>query len=85
MGDNLRPDHFSRAEIGKDAVQATVEAAAETVGQVARIVTRAVQDIAVAVGGFATELYEIKDAARKAADQHAEPTPDTDPPEPAGG
>lgn len=65
-------DHLSKSEIGKDAIQSTVEAAATTVGQVAVIVTKAVQDIAGAVGGLATEFYEIRDAARKATDEHGE-------------
>ena len=73
MGDHLRQDQFSRAEIGKDAVQSTVEAAADTVGQVAKIITKAVQDVAGAVGGFANEVYEIRDASRKAAEEHVEP------------
>ena len=60
-------DHLSRGEIRKDAVQDTVEAAAATVGQVATIVTGAVRDIASAVGGFATELFEIRDSARRAS------------------
>lgn len=61
-----RPDELSPAEIRKDAVQDTVEAAAGAVGQVATIVTGAVRDVARAVGGFATEVFEIRDAARKA-------------------
>ena len=65
-------DHLSKSEIGKDAIQSTVEAAATTVGQVAVIVTKAVQDIAGAVGGLATEFYEIREAARKATDEHGE-------------
>ena len=65
-------DHLSKTEIGKDAVQSTVQAAAGTVGDVARIITQAVQDVAGAVGGFATEVYEIRDAASKAAAEHAE-------------
>jgi len=65
-------DRISKSEIGKDAVQATVEAAASTVGEVARIVTRAVQDVASAVGGFASEVYEIRDASRKAAEDQAD-------------
>lgn len=76
-------DHLSKGEIGKDAVQSTVEAAADTVGQVAKILTKAVQDVAGAVGGFATEVYEIRDAAKKAAEEHADPAPsaaDADPP-----
>jgi hypothetical protein len=62
-------DRLSRAEIRKDAVQDSVEAAATAVGQVTTIVTGAVRDVAKAVGGFATELFEIRDAARKAADE----------------
>lgn len=62
-------DHLSRAEIRKDAVQGTVEAAAAAAGQVATILTGAVRDIARAVGGFATEVFEIRDSARKAAEQ----------------
>lgn len=65
-------DELSRAEIRKDAVQGTVEAAASAVGQVATIVTGAVRDVATAVGGFATEVFEIRDAARRAAAEHEE-------------
>jgi hypothetical protein len=63
---------LSDAEIGKDAVQATVEAAASTVGQVATIVTAAVRDVATAIGGFATEVFEIREASRKAAEDGAD-------------
>lgn len=63
-------DHLSRAEIRKDAAQDAVEAAAGMVGQVATIITGAVRDVAGAVGGFATELFEIRDSARKAAAEH---------------
>ncbi|MGH3413310.1 MAG: hypothetical protein ACRDRL_24665 [Sciscionella sp.] len=74
-------EHLSRAEIRKDALQSTVEAAAGTVGQVATIVTGAVRDIAGVVGGLATEVFEIRDAARRADhDQGAgPPQPDTGP------
>lgn len=65
-------DHLSRTEIRKDVVQGTVEAAAHTVGEVTRIVTNAVKDVAGAVGGFATEVFELRDSARKAAEQHPE-------------
>jgi hypothetical protein len=70
MGPDRMKDHLSRGEIRKDAVQDTVEAAASTVGQVATILTGAVRDIAGAVGGFATELFEIRDSARRAAEEH---------------
>ena len=63
-------DRLSRTEIRKDAVQDDVEAAAGTVGQVATIVTGAVREVAGALGGFATEVFEIRDAARRAGDDH---------------
>ena len=65
-------DQLSRAEIRKDAVQGAVEAAASTVGQVATIITGAVKDVASAVGGFATEVFEIRDSARRAAAEQLE-------------
>ena len=63
-------DHLSRAEIRKDAVQDTVEAAAGMVGQLATILTGAVRDVASTVGGFATEVFEIRESARRAAAEH---------------
>jgi hypothetical protein len=63
-------DHLSSSEIGKDAVQGTVEAAATTVGQVTSIIARAVKDVATAMGGFATEVFEIRDSARRAREQN---------------
>lgn len=65
-------DHLSKAEIRKDAVQGAVEAAATTVGEVVSILTTAVKDIAGAVGGLATEVFEIRDSARKAETENGE-------------
>lgn len=63
-------DRLSKAEIRKDALQQGVESAAATVGQVTNILVGAVGDVTRAVGGLATELFEIRDSARKAgADQ----------------
>lgn len=64
-------DHLSKGEIAKDAIQAGAEAAASTVGEVATILTRAVGDVAAAVGGFATEVFEIRDSSRRALAEHA--------------
>lgn len=66
MSDHLSRDHLSKAEIRKDAVQSAVEAAAGTVGAVTSILTTAVKDVAGALGGFATEIFEIRDSARRA-------------------
>lgn len=63
-------DHLSRNEIRKDAVQGAVEAAATAVGQVSSIVTTAVRDVAGVLGGFATEVFELREAARRAASDH---------------
>ena len=63
-------DHLSNSEIGKDAVQSALEAAATTVGQVTSIITHAVKDVAGAMGGFATEVFEIRDSARRAREQN---------------
>lgn len=68
-------ERLSKAEIRKDALQDTVEAAAGAVGQVATIVTAAVKDVAGAIGGFATDLFEIRDAARRASEDHRETAP----------
>jgi hypothetical protein len=61
-------DHLSGPEIGKDVIQATAEAAASAVGKVAAIITRAVRDVATTIGDLATEIFEIGEASRKAAE-----------------
>jgi hypothetical protein len=84
-------ERLSKAEIRKDAVQNTVEAAAGTVGQVASIITGAVKDVAQTIGGFATELFEIRDQARRAAEDQGDtdgpamPELHLDPDAPTGG
>ena len=65
-------ERLSKAEIRKDALQDTVEAAAGAAGQVATIVTTAVKDVAGIVGSFATELFEIRDAVRRATEDAGE-------------
>jgi hypothetical protein len=59
---------LTRLEIGKDAVQDTVAAAATAAGQVTTIITGAVRDVAGSLGGFATELFEIRESAKRAAE-----------------
>ncbi len=65
----MAPEELSRGEIVKDVVQNTVEAAAVTVGQVTSILAGAVKDVAGAVGGFATEVFEIRESARRAGNR----------------
>jgi len=63
-------DNLSKNEIRKDALQDGVTAASHAVGSVATIITGAVGEIARTVGGFATEMFEIRDAARRAGQDH---------------
>lgn len=62
-------DNLSKGEVAKDAIQAGAEATAHAVGEVATILTRAVGDVAAAVGGLATEIFEIRDSSRRALAQ----------------
>ena len=59
---------LSKLEIRKDVLQGAVEAMASTVGEVATIVTGAVKDVAASVGGLATELFELRESARRASE-----------------
>lgn len=69
-------DQISKAEIRKDAIQDGVEAATHAVGQVTNIVVGAVGDVAKAVGGLATDLFEIREASKRAsADSPVVPDP----------
>ena len=79
MSEQPEQEKFSGAEIGKDAVQSTVEAAANTVGEVATIITAAVRDVATALGGLATEVFEIREASQRASEEHARPADRDDP------
>ncbi|HEU4513788.1 MAG TPA: hypothetical protein VFR87_11845 [Nocardioidaceae bacterium] len=72
-------DHIGKAEIRKDALQDTVEAAAVAVGTVTTIVTTAVRDVARTVGGFATDMFEIRAAARAAEEDTRRETEDMEP------
>lgn len=60
---------LSKTEIGKDALQETVESVASAVGEVASIITTAVKDVAGAIGGVATDLFEIRDGVRRASER----------------
>ena len=62
-------ERLSKTEIGKDALQETVESVASAVGDVASIITTAVKDVAGAIGGVATDLFEIRDGVRRASER----------------
>ena len=62
-------DRLSKVEIRKDALQETVQSVASTVGEVASIITTAVKDVAGAIGGLATDIFEIRDGVRRASER----------------
>jgi hypothetical protein len=57
---------ISRNEIRKDVLQESTEAVVATTSVVAGVVITAVRDVTRAVGSLATELFEIREAARRA-------------------
>lgn len=67
-------DKLSRAEIRKDAVQDGFTAATHTIGTVTTIITGAVGEVGRALGGFATEVFEIRDSVRRAGQDHVRPS-----------
>lgn len=62
-------EQLSKTEIGKDALQETVVSVASAVGEVASIITTAVKDVAGAIGGVATDIFEIRDGVRRASER----------------
>ena len=55
-----------RFEVGKDTLQVLTESAATHVGRIATIVTGAVRDVTRELGEWATDAFEMRDAADKA-------------------
>jgi len=69
---NDMEDRLSVSEIRKDALQETAQSVATTVGEVAAIITTAVKDVFGAIGGLATDVFEIRDGVRRAQDRAAD-------------
>jgi hypothetical protein len=59
---------LSRLEVAKDTAQVLTESAAGHVGRIATIITGAVRDIAHEMGEWASDAFEMRDAAGKATD-----------------
>jgi hypothetical protein len=55
-----------KLEIGKDTLQELTESAAAHVGRIATIVTAAVRDVTHELGDWASDAFEMRDAAGKA-------------------
>lgn len=70
-------------ETRKDTVQVVVESAFHHVGQIASIITGAGREITRELGEWATDVFEMRDAARRARldrdlgpDRSSQPVPD---------
>jgi hypothetical protein len=60
----------SKREIEKDTVQELTVSAVDTVGRIAGILVNTVREVANEIGGFATNMYEIREASRRAKDDN---------------
>ena len=63
---NDTPRSLGRLETTKDTIQIVVESGATHAGRIAVIVAGAVQDVTREVGEWATDVLEIREAARRA-------------------
>jgi hypothetical protein len=70
-------DRLGRLERRKDTIQVVVESGATHVGRIAGIITGAVRDVTRELGDWATDVFEIRDAAQRAR-AHEEVRPDLD-------
>lgn len=57
---------LGRFEIAKDTAQVLTESAATHVGRIATIVSGAVRDVTRELGDWASDAFEMRDAATKA-------------------
>lgn len=62
-------ERLSIGEVRKDALQEAAQSVASTVGEVAAIVTTAVKDVFGAIGGLATDVFEIREGVRRAQER----------------
>jgi hypothetical protein len=70
-------DNLDTLETRKDTIQVVIESGATHVGSIVGIVVGAVRDVTREVGDWATDVFEIRDAARRArADAESEPRRD---------
>jgi hypothetical protein len=58
---------LGRFEIAKDTAQVLTESAATHVGRIANIVTGAVRDVTRELGEWASDAFEMRDAANRAS------------------
>jgi hypothetical protein len=69
-------DTLDKLETRKDTIQVAIESGATHVGSIVGIVIGAVRDVTREIGDWTTDVFEIRDAARRAqtdADARSEP------------
>ncbi len=66
-------ERLSIGEVRKDALQETAQSVASTVGEVTAIITTAVKDVFGAIGGLATDVFEIREGVRRAQERTDDP------------
>jgi chemotaxis response regulator CheB len=64
--DPAKGESMDGLETAKDTVQVLTESAASHIGRIAVIITGAVRDVAREVGDWATDAFEMRDAAKRA-------------------
>jgi hypothetical protein len=57
---------LERIETRKDTLQVAIESGATHVGQIMGIVARAVRDVTRELGDWATDVFEMREASRRA-------------------
>jgi hypothetical protein len=66
---------LERIETRKDTVQVAIESGATHVGQIMGIVAGAVRDVTRELGDWATDIFEMREAAKRAEADDREPRP----------
>lgn len=66
---------LSRREIAKDVVQQSTEAAINTAGHVAAILFDSARKITTEIGTFGTEIFEIREASKRAGEDAEQANP----------
>lgn len=59
-------DKLNRLETRKDTIQVMIESGATHVGSIAAVIAGAVRDVTHEIGDWATDVFEIRDAASRA-------------------
>jgi hypothetical protein len=70
---SIVPEMVGKWERRKDTAQVVVESGASHAGRIMGIVAGAVRDVTSEVGAFATDVFEMGEASRRAAAEHDEP------------